>query len=162
MRALATWLVLVGLAGPVWAQDPPVPAPPVDGQAIDAGKLGVDLSRIKKGLRVAETREKLAIDGLRLDFSIQVYGQAPKIDVLEGVDLFNGGVPGTAPSHNQMIEFWTPAIYRSPTMPISALGFWAAQQIWKKSQKSQCEEEIRNYRELIMQGVNVAAPRCTQ
>ena len=162
MRALATWLVLVGLAGPVWAQDPPVPAPPVDGQAIDAAKLGVDLSRIKKGLRVAETREKLAIDGLRLDFSIQVYGQAPKIDVLEGVDLFNGGVPGTAPSHNQMIEFWTPAIYRSPTMPISALGFWAAQQIWKKSQKSQCEEEIRNYRELIMQGVNVAAPRCTQ
>jgi hypothetical protein len=156
------WLALVGLAGPVWAQDPPVPAPPVDGQAIDAGKLGVDLLRIKKGLRVAETREKLATDGLRLDFSIQVYGQAPKIDVLQGVDLFNGGVPGTAPSHNQMIEFWTPAIYRSPTMPISALGFWAAQQIWKKSQKSQCEEEIRSYRELIMQGVNIAAPRCTR
>jgi len=162
MRALTTWLVLVGLAGRAWAQAPPVPAPPVDGQAIDAGKLGVDLARIKKGLRVAETREKLASDGLHLDFSIQVYGQAPKIDVLKGVDLFNGGVPGTAPSHNQMIEFWTPAIYRSPTMPVSALGFWAAQQIWKKSQKSQCEEEIRNYRELIMQGVNIAAPRCTQ
>ena len=162
MRGLTVWLVLVGLAGPVWAQDPPVPAPPVDAQAIDAGKLGVDLSRIKKGLRVAETREKLTTDGLRLNFSVQVYGQAPKIDVLKGIDLFNGGVPGTAPSHNQMIEFWTPAIYRSPTMPISALGFWAAQQIWKKSQKSQCEEEIRNYRELIMQGVSVAAPRCTQ
>ena len=162
MWALTVWLVLVGLAGPVWAQDPQVQAPPVDGQAIDAGKLGVDLARIKKGLRVAETREKLATDGLHLDFSIQVYGQAPKIDVLKGVDLFNGGVPGTAPSHNQMIEFWTPAIYRSPTMPISALGFWAAQQIWKKSQRSQCEEEIRNYRELIMQGVNISAPRCTQ
>jgi len=162
MRALATWLVLVGLAGPVWAQDPPVPAPPVDGQAFDAGKLGVDLSRIKKGLRVAETREKMATDGLRLDFSIQVYGQAPRIDVLHGVDLFNGGVPGTAPSHNQMIEFWTPPLYRLPAWPISALGFWAAQQVWKKSQKSQCEEEIRSYRELIMQGVNIAAPRCTK
>jgi hypothetical protein len=144
------------------AQDPPVPAPPVDGPAIDATKLGVDLSRIKKGLRVAETQEKLTTDGLRLNYSIQVYGQSPKIEVLKGIDLFNGGVPGTAPSHNQMIEFWTPAIYRSPTMPVSALAFWAAQQIWQKSKKSECEEEIATYRSLVMQGVNVAAPRCTQ
>jgi hypothetical protein len=156
------WLVLVGLAGPAWAQDPPAPPPPAEGQAIDATKLGVDLSRIKKGLRVAETREKLTTDGLRLNYSIQVYGQAPKIDVLKDIDLFNGGVPGTAPSHNQMIEFWTPAIYRSPTMPVSALAFWAAQQIWQKSKKTQCEEEIATYRSLIMQGVNVTAPRCTQ
>ena len=162
MRALTVWLVLVGLAGPAWAQDPPAPPPPADGQAIDATKLGVDLSRIKKGLRVAESREKLTTDGLRLNYSIQVYGQAPKIDVLKGIDLFNGGVPGSAPSHNQMIEFWTPAIYRSPTMPVSALAFWAAQQIWQKSKKSQCEEEIATYRSLVMQGVNVAAPRCTQ
>jgi len=156
------WLVLVGLAGPAWAQDPPAPPPPAEGQAIDATKLGVDLSRIKKGLRVAETREKLTTEGLRLNYSIQVYGQAPKIDVLKDIDLFNGGVPGTAPSHNQMIEFWTPAIYRSPTMPVSALAFWAAQQIWQKSKKTQCEEEIATYRSLIMQGVNVTAPRCTQ
>jgi len=61
-----------------------------------------------------------------------------------------------------MIEFWTPPLYRLPAWPISALGFWAAQQVWKKSQKSQCEEEIRSYRELIMQGVNIAAPRCTK
>ena len=61
-----------------------------------------------------------------------------------------------------MIEFWTPPIYRSPTMPVSALAFWAANEIWKKSKKSQCEDEIKTYRELIMQGVNVAAPRCTQ
>ena len=156
------WLVLVGLAGPAWAQDPPAPPPPAEGQAIDATKLGVDLSRIKRGLRVAETREKLTTDGLRLNYSIQVYGQAPRIDVLKDIDLFNGGVPGTAPSHNQMIEFWTPAIYRSPTMPVSALAFWAAQQIWQKSKKTQCEEEIATYRSLIMQGVNVTAPRCAQ
>ena len=164
MRALTVWLVLVALAGPAWAQDPPPPPPPrpADGQAIDATKLGVDLSRIQKGLRVAESREKLTTDGLRLNYAIQVYGQAPRIDVLKGIDLFNGGVPGSAPSHNQMIEFWTPAIYRSPTMPVSALAFWAASQIWQKSKKSQCEEEIAAYRSLIMQGVNAAAPRCTQ
>ena len=163
MRALTTCLVLlVGLAIPALAQDVPAPPAPAGAQPIDAGKLGVDLARIKKGLRVAEAREKMMTDGLRLDFSIQVYGQAPKIDVLKGIDLFNGGVPGTAPSHNQLIEFWTPAIYRSPTMPISTLAYWAASEIFKKSQKSKCEEEIRNYRELIMQGVSIAAPRCTQ
>ena len=162
MRALTTLVLLVALAGPAVAQDVPAAPPPADGQAIDAGKLGVDLSRIKRGLRVAETKDKLTADGLRLDFSIQVYGQSPRIDVLQGIDLFNGGVPGSAPSHNQMIEFWTPPIYRSPTMPVSALAFWAANQIWNKSKKSQCEDEIKAYRELIMQGVNVAAPRCSQ
>lgn len=151
-------LVLAGLALPAMAQDPQPPPVP----AIDATKLGVDLARIQKGLRVAESNEKVTADGLRLNFSIQVYGQSPRIEILRGVDLFNGGVPGTAPSHNQMIEFWTPAIYRTPGLPISALAFWAAQQIWEKSKKSRCEEEIANYRALIMQGVNVAAPRCTQ
>jgi hypothetical protein len=157
MRGLAVVMLVAGLAVPAFAQDPPAAQPP-----IDATKLGVDLARIQKGLRLAESKERASADGLRLDFSIQVYGQAPKIDVLNGIDLFNGAVPGTAPSHNQMIEFWTPPIYRSPTMPISALAFWAANQIWQKSKKAKCEEEIANYRALIMQGVNVAAPRCTQ
>ena len=159
MRALTACLVLlVGLAMPAFAQDPqPAPDP-----EIDATKLGVDLARIQKGLRVAETKEKLTTEGLRLSFSVQVYGQAPKIDVLQGIDLFNGGVPGSAPSHNQMIEFWTPPIYRTPGLPISALAYWAAQQFWEKSKKSRCEEEIANYRALVMQGVNIAAPRCTQ
>ena len=158
MRTLALWLLMAGLALPAMAQDQkPAPEP-----AIDASKLGVDLSRIQRGLRIAESKEKLSADGLRLDFSIQVYGQAPKIEVLKGIDLFNGGVPGTAPSHNQMIEFWTPPIYRTPGLPISALAFWAAQHFWEKSKKTRCEEEIANYRALIMQGVNVSAPRCTQ
>ena len=91
-----------------------------------------------------------------------IYGKSPKIEVLKGVDLFNGGVPGSAPSHNQMIEYWTPQIYRSPTMPVSALAVWAAQQLGRKSKKTRCEEEIAQYRELVMQGVSVSAPRCTQ
>ena len=158
MRTLALMLLMAGLAAPAMAQDPQPAADP----EIDATKLGVDLARIQKGLRVAETKEQSSSDGLRLSFSVQVYGQAPKIDVLEGIDLFNGAVPGSAPSHNQMIQFWTPEIYRSPTMPVSALAFWAAQHFWEKSKKSRCEEEIANYRSLVMQGLNVSAPRCTQ
>ena len=156
MRSLFL-IALMIWASPALGQDaPPANAP------IDATKLGVDLNRIQRGLRLAESKEKVAADGLRLDFNVQVYGQAPKIDVLTGVDLFNGPVPGTAPSHRQMIDFWTPEIYRAPTMPVSALAFWAVNQLYQKSKKSRCEEEIANYRALIMQGVNVAAPRCTQ
>jgi hypothetical protein len=158
MRGHVVLLMLVCLGTPAFAQDPP----PVPDPAIDATKLGVDLSRIQKGLRVAESKEKLTPDGLRLNFSVQVYGQSPRIEVLKGIDLFNGGVPGTAPSHNQMIEFWTPAIYRTPGLPISALAYWAAQHFWEKSKKTRCEEEIATYRALLMQGVSVSAPRCTQ
>jgi hypothetical protein len=164
MRSLALLSLILGLATPAWAQDTPAPAPQ-DVKAdtpVDSTKMGVSLSRIQRGLFIASERDKNNPDGMRLEFNVQVYGMAPKIEVLKGVDLFNGAVPGTAPSHNQMIEFWTPPIYRSPTLPISAIAFWAARQIWQKSKKTLCEEEIANYRALIMQGVNVAAPRCTQ
>lgn len=159
MRSLAVLALIATMATPAFAQDS---SKPTADPAIDATKLGVDLSRISRGLRVAEAKEKSAADGLRLDFSIQVYGQAPRIEVLNGIDLFNGPVPGSAPSHNQMIEHWTPPIYRTPGLPISALAYWAAEQIWQKSKKSKCEEEIANYRALVMQGVNVSAPRCSQ
>ena len=130
---------------------------------IDATKLGVSLSRIQKGLRVAEAREASNPTGLRLEFNVQVYGLAPRIDVIpDGEDLVYGAVPGTAPSHPQLLEFVTPQIYRTPTMPVSAFAMWAAKWFAEKSKKSRCEEEIANYRALIMQGVNVSAPRCTQ
>lgn len=160
MRGLATLVLLVGLATPGFAQEPaPAPAPE---PAIDVTKLGVSLSRIQKGLFIAESREKQGDDGMRLEFNVQVYGKAPKIEVLKDLDLLNGEVPGTAPSHRQMIDFVTPEIYRTPALPVSALAFWAAQHFWEKGKKSRCEEEIANYRALVMQGVSVSAPRCTQ
>lgn len=163
MRAFALFALLLAWSTPAWAQDAP-PAPPPADVTIDATKLGVSLERIQKGLRVTESREKNRQTGntLRLEFQVQVYGMAPKIEVLKGVDLFNGPVPGTAPSHRQFIDHVTPQIYRTPGLPISAFAFWAAAQLVQKSKKVQCEEEIAAYRNLLMQGVNVAAPRCTQ
>lgn len=164
MRGVAAFVLIVGLATPCFAQDPaptPAPAPATDPE-IDATKLGVSLSRIQRGLFIAESREKGSGDAMRIQFNVQVYGVTPKIEVLKGLDLFNGGVPGTAPSHRQMIDFVTPVIYRTPVMPVSALAYWAAQHFWEKGKKTRCEEEIANYRALVMQGVNVSAPRCTQ
>lgn len=163
MRSLAVLTVIVGLAAPAWAQDQPGQTGSVETPVIDVTKLGVSLARIQKGLRTAETRQKTNPDGLRLEFNVQVFGVAPRIDVIpDGEDLVFGAVPGTAPSHSQLLEFVTPQIYRTPTMPISAFAALAAKWMADKSKKSRCEEEIANYRALVMQGVNVSAPRCTQ
>ena len=163
MRGLVVLMLIAGLSAPAWAQQQdPAPAAAAS-TTIDATKLGVSLSRIQKGLRTAEVREKSNPDGLRLEFNVQVYGKAPRIDVIpDGEDLVFGPVPGTAPTHRQFIEHVTPQIYRTPTMPVSAFAALAAQWLADKSKKSRCEEEIANYRALVMQGVNVSAPRCTQ
>jgi hypothetical protein len=163
MRVLACLLLLAGAALPAWAQDaaPRKPAP-TETPAIDATKLGVSLSRIQKGLRTAETKAKTNPDGLRLEFNVQVYGTAPRIEFLKDVDLMYGPVPGTAPTHREFVEMVTPPIYRTPVVPISAFATWAAKWMADRSKKSQCEEEIANYRALVMQGVNVSAPRCTR
>ncbi|MFA5910185.1 MAG: hypothetical protein WC815_15495 [Vicinamibacterales bacterium] len=164
MRGVALLALVVSLSSPAWAQDSaPAPAAQADSQ-IDATKLGVSLARIQKGLRVTESREKQKQPGaaLRLEFQVQVYGTAPRIEVLKGIDLFNGPVPGSAPTHRQFIDFVTPQIYRTPGLPISALAGWAATQLWQKSKKSKCEEEIEAYRAMLMQGISVSAPRCTQ
>ena len=166
MRAVAVLALVVGLSVPAFAQEaaePPKADRPQTGTEIDATKLGVSLSRIQKGLRVAEVKEKENREGLRLEFNVQVFGVAPRIDVIpDGEDLVFGPVPGTAPSHPQFLEFVTPQIFRTPAMPISTFAMWAAQWLADKSKKQRCEDEIANYRALIMQGVNVAAPRCTQ
>ena len=165
MRALAALGLVLALSVQAFAQDArPVPEPPkADTAQIDATKLGVSLSRIEKGLRVAEVKDKESREGLRLEFNVQVFGVAPRIDVIpDGEDLVFGPVPGTAPSHPQFLEFVTPQIFRTPTFPISTFAVWAAKWVADKSKKQRCEEEIANYRELIMQGVNIAAPRCTQ
>jgi hypothetical protein len=163
MRGLALAALLLSWSSPVWAQDAqPAPTPAQDVQ-IDATKLGVSLERIQRGLRVSDSREKARQAGaLRLVYQVQVYGVAPKIEVLKGIDLMTGAVPGSAPSHQQFRDFVTPVIYRTPGLPLSAGIFWLANQFAEKSKKTRCEEEIAAYRALLMQGVSVSAPRCTQ
>lgn len=164
MRGLALVALLVVWSSPAWAQDQESAPSQAAEPAVNPTKFGVSLERIQRGLRLTETREKQKQAGttMRLEYQVQVYGLAPKIEVLKGVDLFNGPVPGTAPTHQQFIDYVTPQIYRTPVMPISSLAFWAAAQLVQKSKKARCEEEIEAYRALLMQGVSSAAPRCTQ
>ena len=122
MRGLALLTAcLIGLAQPAWAQNSSPPAPAAsEAPAIDASKLGVSLSRIALGLKTAESREKQNPEGLKLEYSVQVYGSAPRIELFPDVDLVGGQVPDSAPSHNQVIDFLTPKEYSAPAMPVSA------------------------------------------
>jgi hypothetical protein len=92
---------------------------------------------------------------------VQVIGQAPKIDLLQGFSL-NGALPYGAPTHREMIEVVTPQAYRAPVLPLSSLGMWAAQKLRQRTRKERCEEELAAYRQLVMSGVAVSAPTCKQ
>jgi len=151
-----------GAAGADVRTDAPAQAP-ADPSAVDASKLGVSMSRIRRGLRVTETREQEGGTPLKLEYQIQVYGAAPRINILEGFNIGRGApLSYGAPTHAEFIRQWTPQVFRSPRVPVSSLAGWALFQVAKRSEKSKCEQEIENYRAALMQGISMAAPRCTQ
>jgi hypothetical protein len=139
--------------------DPATEAPAAE---VDISKLGVSLSRIKRELAQAEAAAVAPEDGrLKFSITVQVVGSAPKINVLEGFPV-SGAVPYGPPTHQEVLDVLTPQEFRSPAVPFSALAVWAAKALMEKSKKTRCEEELAAYKALVMQGVAVAAPRCTQ
>lgn len=159
--ALAALLVVAPAAA--LAQDTPPAQPPAASEApvVDASKLGVSLSRIRRELAQAASEESGGEDPLRLQFRVQVIGTAPPIDFLEGFAV-SGPLPYGAPTHQEVLNVLTPQEYRSPVVPIYGLAVAAAQKLWQYNKKRQCEAELEEYRRLVMQGVAIAAPRCAQ
>ena len=138
-------------------------APASPDAPVDATKLGVSMSRIRKGLRVTESRQTASSTPLKIEYQLQVFGAAPRIDILQDFNISPyAPLSYGAPTHNDFITQWTPQAFRSPVAPLSSIGLWALGQVAKRSQKSKCEEEIATYRQLVMQGVPAPAPRCTQ
>ena len=66
-----------------------------------------------------------------------------------------------SPTHQEVLNVLTPQA-RSPTADILGLAAVAAQKLWQMSKKRRCEAELEDYRRLVMQGIVVTAPRCTQ
>jgi hypothetical protein len=157
MRRLAALLVVValGFPGAAAAQQPEQAAP------VDASKMGVSLDRIRRELRQAEAREQEP-GTINLRFHVEVFGQAPRLDLFKDFPLDVGPVPYGGPTHRDVVEYLTPQQFRSPAIGISNLAVWAAQKLHERSKKGRCEREIAEYRALIMQGVAVAAPTCAQ
>ena len=171
--ALLNLAMLLVLATPGWAQSttPAVPDGTSSSTAaqddavppVDATRIGVSMSRIRQGLRVSEARAQQNPNGLNLQFQVQVFGAAPRINILEGFDIRKGTpTPFGAPTHSDFIAHWTPAAYRSPPVPLTSMAGWALFQLVKRADKSRCEREIAAYRAAVMAGQSVAAPRCSQ
>jgi hypothetical protein len=157
MRRLVVLFVVAALALPSvsWAQAHQPPA-------IDASKMGVSLDRIRRELAPAPG-ESVSSNGLKLDIRVDVFGQAPPLELLpRDFSLTYGPVPHSAPTHREHIEFVTPKEFRSPAVPIYGLAMWAAQKLADRSKKSRCEQELAEYRAAVMQGIAVVAPRCSQ
>jgi hypothetical protein len=130
LRSIARWAPLVvglvaGIA-PAAAQQVPEPPPAADAAAptIDVTRLGLDLARINRQLRQAAAREQR--DGLNLRYIIDVYGRAPRIDVLDPKrdNLVYGPVPYGAPTHQQMLDVMTPQEFRAPVADFSSIIRW--------------------------------------
>ena len=94
-------------------------------EPVDVSRLPISLEKIHRELRQSSIREER--DGLILRYMIDVYGQAPPIELFGPEDdLVYGPVPNTAPTHREMIEHVTPKEYRAPAADFSALLRWLA------------------------------------
>jgi hypothetical protein len=121
MRAFLIGLLVLGGAHAASAQQTPV----------DVKRLPIDLTKITRDLRQSAATE--SHNGLRIRYSIAVYGTAPRIELFTKQDnLGNGPVPFGAPSHREMIDHVTPIEYRAPIMDFSALLRWLSDKANKK------------------------------
>ena len=85
---------------------------------VELERLPINVGRIGRPLRQTQVREQH--DGLRLRYDIQVYGEAPRFKLFTPLDnLLVGGVPNSAPTHNDMIRQMTPKEFSTPVFSMS-------------------------------------------
>lgn len=110
---------LVGLTMPAWAGQEPAPgAIATTTTGVDIARLPVNVSRIGRQLRQVQTTE--VRDGLKIRYTINVYGELPRIQLVTPLDnLLRGDVPGSAPTHADMIRMMTPQEFSAPVIGVS-------------------------------------------
>jgi hypothetical protein len=115
-----TAATLVGFTMPVWAGQEPAGAGAIATAtpAVDVARLPVNVTRIGRQLRQVQTTE--VRDGLKIRYTLNVYGELPKIQFVTPLDnLLRGDVPGTAPTHADMIRMMTPQEFSAPVIGVS-------------------------------------------
>jgi hypothetical protein len=106
-------LLLFGAADRAFAQQ----------ASVDVKRLPIDLAKVTRELRQSAATE--SHNGLHIRYTVDVYGQAPRIDFFTKQDnLASGPVPYGAPSHQEMINHVTPQEYRAPYADIGNLIRW--------------------------------------
>ena len=106
-------LVLFGAADSAFAQQ----------TSVDVKRLPIDLTKVTRDLRQSAATESRT--GLHIRYTVDVYGQAPRIELFTKQDnLEYGPAPYGAPTHRDMIEHVTPQEYRAPYADIGNLIRW--------------------------------------
>jgi len=121
MRTVLIGLLIFGAASVASAQQ----------ATVDVTRLPIDLAKVTSQLRQSAATESHA--ALHIRYTIDVYGQAPRIELFTKQDnLTSGPVPYGAPTHRDFIEHVTPIEYRAPTANLAALIAWLSQKAAKK------------------------------
>lgn len=94
--------------------------------AVDVSRLPVSLDKIRRKLQQATVREER--DGLHLRYFVEVWGQAPPLQVIDPRldNLVHGPVPYGGPTHRDIVNLITPREYRAPAADFGALLRWLA------------------------------------
>jgi hypothetical protein len=122
MRAFLIGLLVFGAAHSASAQQ----------TSVDVKRLPIDLTKITRDLRQSAATESHN-GGLRIRYTVAVYGAAPQIELFTKQDnLASGPVPFGAPSHREMIEHVTPIEYRAPYADIGNLIRWLSDKANRK------------------------------
>jgi hypothetical protein len=126
-----TAILLVSLVPTAWGADGAAEEQPTASAQVDVSRLPVNVERIRRQLRQTTVREER--DGLNLRYIVDVYGQAPRLELFTKQDnLRNGAVPYGAPTHQDMLNVMTPQEYRAPAADFSGLMRWLSGKSNKK------------------------------
>jgi len=107
MRASLIALLVFGAAHTASAQQ----------TSVDVKRLPIDLTKVTRELRQSAATESRS--GLNIRYRVDVYGQAPRIEIFTKQDnLAYGPAPYGAPTHQEMIDHVTPQEYRAPAADI--------------------------------------------
>jgi hypothetical protein len=92
---------------------------------VDVSRLPLNLDRMQRQLRQSTVRDES--EGLRLRYVVDVFGQAPRIELFGNRDFsFTGPAPYGAPTHQDMLRIMTPQEFSAPAANFGNLFRWLA------------------------------------
>jgi len=133
--------------------------------------LGVSFDRIKRKLDVKPASKDKT--GLKLEFYVEVVGEAPPFQLFAPDEPRFGPVPGSAPTHADMMRHITPLAFSAPAATLVSVGrsrgsspkllgqdFWSTQtQMAKEVARRKKIEDERERRRRIKESIVVAPPK---
>jgi hypothetical protein len=155
-RPLAILLALLAGTEPsvLWAQHgqstgQQVPAAaPASPPAPSFDDLGLSFDRIKRELRILPP--STAKTPLKIEYYVEVTGQAPAFQLFKPGELETGPTPWGAPTHGDILDLLTPKVFRSPAIPVSTIAIMGIQKLveWEMRKAKQHRQEEERQRQI--------------